>query len=125
MMRGRLRADSHGCYLHREVTRPFASIRHHRRCPQCGSHLERDDHIGTIGFLATLLFLHGFRCTAECGWSGFRFSRSQFLRRKRKVRAALVVLLFLVIAAVTVRFVLSRVGLGSGPLHDEGIQEVE
>ena len=78
-----------------------------------------------IGFLATLLFLRGYRCTTKCGWRGLRFSRSQFLRRKRKLRVAFVVALLILLAAATVRLVLSRVGSSSSATHDDGVQEVE
>jgi hypothetical protein len=38
---------------------------------------------------------------------------------------ALLIVLFVAVAAWTVRYVLSRAGLGQGGLHDDGIQEVE
>jgi hypothetical protein len=72
-----------------------------------------------------LLFLRGFRCTTKCGWRGFRFSRSQFQRHKRQLRATFVTLLLILLAAATVHFVLSRVGTGARAIQDEGIQEAE
>jgi len=75
--------------------------------------------------LARLFFLRGFRCTTECGWRGLRFSRSQYRRQKRKLRALLFFLLFVVVAAITVRYVLARIGSGPNGPRDEGILEVE
>jgi hypothetical protein len=75
--------------------------------------------------IARLLFLRGLRCKPSCGWRGFRFSRSLLRRRKKRLRYALFVVLFLVATAMTVRYVLSRAGAGQGGTVDDGIQEVE
>ena len=75
--------------------------------------------------LARLIFLRGLRCKPNCGWRGFRFSRSLFRRRERRLMVALFVVLFIAIAAWTVRYVLSRAGSGSGGTQDDGVQEVD
>jgi len=82
-----------------------------------------ESHSGEKGLLASVFFLRRFRCTTQCGWSGFCFSRSQFRKRKKKIRFALIVVFFVLAAACTVRYMLSRVGVGDS--HDDGIQEVE
>jgi hypothetical protein len=65
------------------------------------------------------------RCKPDCGWRGFRFSRNLFRRRKRRVISVLFVILFIATAALTVRYVLSRVGGGQSGAQDDGIREVE
>ena len=107
-----------------QVDQLSARSRHHR-CPRCGSHLARDERLGLEGALVSLLFLRGFRCKPECGWRGLRFSKSRFRHRKSRLKVAVIVVFFVLAAAVAVHVVLSRVGSGSGPAHDEGIQEVE
>jgi hypothetical protein len=84
--------------------------------------LARDERAGTSGLLSSLFFLRGYRCIPECGWRGLRFSRSRFRAGQRRLKVALIVMLFLVAAAATVNFVLSRSGLRSGPAHD-GVEE--
>jgi hypothetical protein len=73
--------------------------------------------------LASLLLLRWFRCSAQCGWRGLRFSRSQYRKRKKKIRFALVVLFFVLAAAYTVHYMLPSDGVGG--THDDGIQEGE
>ena len=97
----------------------------YRRCPRCGSRLARDERPGTMGTLARLIFLRGLRCKPNCGWRGLRFSRSLFRRRKRRLMYALFIVLFIAMAAWTVRYVLARAALGRGGAGDDGIQEVE
>ena len=75
--------------------------------------------------LTGLVLLRGYRCTPECGWRGLRFSRSRFRRQKKRLRVALVVAVFILMAAATVRYALSRVGTRSGAAGDEGIGEVD
>jgi hypothetical protein len=77
------------------------------------------------GFLTRLLLLRGFRCTKECGWRGLRFSRSRFRARKRKLKTALIVMLFIVSAAMVVRYMLERASSRAGGTADDGIQEVD
>jgi zona occludens toxin (predicted ATPase) len=72
--------------------------------------------------LARLIFLRGLRCKPHCGWHGFRFSRSLFRRRKRRLMYALFILLFIATAVWTVRHVIS--GAGAAP-PDDGTDEVE
>jgi hypothetical protein len=72
-----------------------------------------------------LIFLRGYRCTPECGWRGLRFSRSRFRKQKKRLRVALIVAVFIVLAAATVRYVLSRVGTRTGSGVDDGIGEVD
>jgi hypothetical protein len=97
----------------------------YHRCPRCGSRLARDERTGITGWLAGVFFLRGLSCKPDCGWRGFRFSRSLFRRRKRRLRSALFVVLFIAMAALTVRYVLSRAGAGPGGTHDDGFREVE
>jgi hypothetical protein len=78
-----------------------------------------------MGALASLLCLQRMRCTSKCGWRGVRFSRSQLHRRKRRLKTTLFVVLFIVIAAVTVRYALSRYGSRPSEPRDEGIREVD
>jgi hypothetical protein len=92
-------------------------------CPRCGSRLVPEGPSEKKALLASLLLLRRFRCTTQCGWRGLRFSRSRFRKSKKKIRFALIVLLFVLAAAYTVRCMLPRVGAGGS--HDEGIQEVE
>lgn len=73
--------------------------------------------------MTNLIFLRGYRCTAGCGWKGLRFSHSRFRARKKRLRGALIIVLFIVTAAATVHFVLSRVGLRSNDSHNDGIEE--
>ena len=75
--------------------------------------------------LTGLVFVRGYRCTAECGWRGLRFSRSRFRRQRKRLGGALVVAVFILMAAATVRCALSRVGPRSGGAGDEGIGEVD
>jgi hypothetical protein len=84
----------------------------------------RDERTGLTGRLARLLFLRGLRCKPNCGWRGFRFSRTQFRRRKRHLKVTVVVVLFVAIAVITIRYLVLRGGMGGGA-HDDGIQEVE
>lgn len=72
-----------------------------------------------------MFFLRGLRCKPACGWRGLRFSRSRFRQRKRHLISALFVVLFIAIAAWTVRYLLSRAGAGQGGPADDGIQEVD
>jgi uncharacterized membrane protein AbrB (regulator of aidB expression) len=65
------------------------------------------------------------RCSTQSGWRGFHFSRSEFRRRKRRLRATLFIVLFIIATAMTVRYVLLRVSSGEGGAHDDGIREVE
>jgi len=102
-----------------------SSVHRHHRCPRCGSLLARDERSGARGLLTDLLFLRGYRCTPECGWRGLRFSRSRFRRQKKRLRVALVVAVFILMAAATVRYVLSRDGSRSGGGGNEGIGEVD
>ena len=95
------------------------------RCPSCGSRLTRDERPGTTGLLARLFFLRGLRCKPACGWRGLRFSRSRFRQRKRHLISALFVVLFIAVAAWTVRYVLSRAASVPGGTGDDGIQEVD
>jgi hypothetical protein len=81
--------------------------------------------MGTTGLLARLIFLRGLRCKPDCGWRGFRFSRSLFRRRKRRLRYALFIVLFIAAAAWTVRYALSRAASGQGGAVDDGVQEVD
>jgi hypothetical protein len=82
-----------------------------------------EGHSGEKGRLSRLLFFRRYRCTAQCGWRGLRFSRSQLRKSKKKIRFVLIVLFFVLAAAYTVRYMLPRVGVGGS--HDDGIQEVE
>ena len=107
-----------------EVLQSPAKTRYHR-CPRCGSRLARDERTGITGTLARLVFLRGLRCKPNCGWRGFRFSRSLYRRRRRRLMYALFVVLFIATAAWTVRYVLSRAGAGQGGPADDGIQEVD
>jgi len=75
--------------------------------------------------LASLLFLQRLRCNTKCGWRGFRFSRTQYRRHKRQLKVSLFVVLFIMAAAVTVRYAISRFGSGQSGPRDEGIREVE
>jgi hypothetical protein len=86
--------------------------------------LARDERSGAVGLLTDLIFLRGYRCTAKCGWRGLRFSRSRFRRQKKRLRVALVVAVFVLMAAATVRYVLSRAGARPSPV-DEGVVEVD
>jgi hypothetical protein len=78
-----------------------------------------------MGTLARLIFLRRLRCKPNCGWCGFRFSRSLYRRRKRRLVYALFVVFFVAMAAWTVRYVLLRAGLSQGGTVDDGIREVE
>jgi len=71
---------------------------------------------------ARLLFSN-LPCKPNCGWRGFRFSRSLLRRRRKRLRYALFVVLFLVATAMTVRYVLSRAGAGQGRHVDDGIRK--
>jgi hypothetical protein len=71
------------------------------------------------------LLLRRWRCTPECGWHGYRFSRSQFHRRKRQVRMALLIVLGAMAVVGLVWYALSRVSARGGATQEEGIQEVE
>jgi hypothetical protein len=71
-----------------------------------------------------MLFLRGYRCTPECGWRGVRFSRSRFRRQRKRFRVVVIGLVFMLIAAGAVRYVLARMGPSSGP-SDDGIREVD
>lgn len=95
----------------------------HHRCPRCGSRLAHDEAVGTAGRLARLIFLRGLRCKPDCGWRGFRFSRSLFRRRKRRLMYVLLVVLFIATATWTVRYLLARVGPRAP--EDDGIREVQ
>src|ERR1039458_2063218 len=99
----------------------FPAHGRHHLCPRCGSLVARDERTGASGLLIGLIFLRGYRCTPECGWRGLRFSRSRFRKQKKRLRVALIVAVFILTAAATVRFVLSRVGTRSGSTGDEGI----
>ena len=94
-------------------------------CPRCGSFLARDERSGAGASLTDLIFLRGYRCTLECNWRGLRFSRSRFRRQKKRLRVALVIAVFILMATATVRYVLSRAGSRSGSGVDEGIGEVD
>jgi hypothetical protein len=80
---------------------------------------------GFRGWLYRSLLLRRWHCTPECGWRGYRFSRSQFRRRMRQVRVALLVLLLGLAVVGAVWYALSRVSSGRGATPDDGIQEVE
>ncbi len=99
---------------------PEPSSSHRRRCPRCGAHLRHDDRAAEGVLLGTLFFLRRYRCSTQCGWNGIRFSRSRYRRSKKKLRFALVVLVFVVAAAMTVRYMLPRVGTEGS--HDEEVQ---
>jgi hypothetical protein len=71
-----------------------------------------------------MLFLRGYRCTPECGWRGVRFSRSRFRRQRKRFRVAVVGLVFMLMAAVAVRYVLARMAPPSKP-SDDGVREVD
>ena len=75
--------------------------------------------------LTDLLFLRGYCCTTECGWRGLRFSRSRLRRQRKRLKVALIVAVFVLMAAATVRYVLSRGGSHSGGGGNEGIGEVD
>jgi hypothetical protein len=87
--------------------------------------LSRDDRKGLVGLLASLLFLRGFRCEPPCGWRGLRFSRSRMYKYKQRFRRALVIAIFILAAALAVRYALSRLSSSRGATHDDGIQEVD
>jgi hypothetical protein len=74
---------------------------------------------------ARLLFFRGLRCKPNCGWHGFRFSRSLFRRRRGRLMYALFVVLFIAAAALTVRYVLARAGSGPGGTAGDEILEVD
>jgi len=101
-----------------------ASRSRHHRCPRCGAVLSRDDRRGPAGLLASLLFLRGFRCDTACGWRGLRFSR-RIHKYKQRFRRALVIAIFILAAALAVRYALSRLGSSRGAADDDGIQEVD
>ena len=86
--------------------------------------MARDERSGVAGWLAGLIFVRGYRCTAKCGWRGLRFSRGRFRRQKQRLRVALVVAVFLLMAAATVRYMLARAGARPSPV-DEGVVEVD
>ncbi len=86
--------------------------------------MARDERVGANGFLLGLLFLRGYRCTPDCGWRGLRFSQSRFRKQKKRLRVAVIVAVFLLMAAVTVRYVLARVGTRT-PTGGDGIGEVD
>jgi len=75
--------------------------------------------------LARVVFLRDLRCKPNCGWRGFRFSRSLLRRRRRRLGYALFVVLFIVATAWTVRHLLLRVGSSQGEMIDDGIQEID
>lgn len=83
-----------------------------------------DERRGTNGFLFRMLFLRRYRCTPECGWRGVRFSRSRFRQQKKRFRVVVIGLLFMLTAAVAVRYVLARMGPPGGSV-DDGIREVD
>jgi hypothetical protein len=97
----------------------------YRRCPRCGSRLAHDERMGPKGRIARLLFLRALRCKPDCGWRGFRFSRSLYRRRRRRLMYALFVVIFIVTAAWAVRCVLSRASTGQGGAVDDGVREVD
>jgi hypothetical protein len=80
-----------------------------------------DDRAAEGVVLGTLFFLRRYRCSTQCGWKGIRLSRSRYRRSKKKLRFALVVLFFAIAAAMTVRYMLPRVGTDGN--HDEDVQE--
>ena len=86
--------------------------------------MARDQNRGLGGRLTRLVFLREYRCTAECGWRGLRFSRSRLRRQKKRLRLALVIAVFILMAAATVRYVLSHNVSQSGGEGDDGIREV-
>jgi hypothetical protein len=83
----------------------------------------RDDGRDGRGVIAGLLFFRAFRCTDECAWHGYRFSRSRLRRQKRRVQKILLVALFVAVAAVTVRYAITHVGAGPSKPQDDGIRE--
>ena len=94
----------------------------HYQCPRCGSRLAHDKRTGIGGLLTGLIFLRSYRCAHECGWRGLRFSRSLFRARSRRLRVAAIVVLFVVVAAASVYFMLSRAGLRAGGSHDDSAE---
>jgi ABC-type lipoprotein release transport system permease subunit len=72
---------------------------------------------------ARLLCFRGLRCHTKCGWRGYRFSRSLFGRRKRRLRIILIILFFMVIAGMTVRHMVLRAGLGQSGAQEDNILE--
>ena len=107
-----------------QVAQSQLQARYHL-CPRCGTRLVRDDSTAVPIRLARLVFLRGLRCNTKCGWRGFRFSRSLLRRRKRRLRATMLVMLFILATAMTVRYVLSRASSGQAAAHEGGVQEVE
>lgn len=95
-----------------------------RLCPRCGSFVFRDERLGIAEVLTRLLFLRRYRCTSECGWRGLRFSRSRLRRQSRRLKRILIVAAFLLAAASTVRYLVSRAGSISDGTGNEGIGEV-
>ena len=102
----------------------IAKIRHHQ-CPRCGSRLVREVRTGANGLLLSLFFLRRLRCTTKCGWRGLRFSRSLFRARRRRLGATLMVVLFIMTAGVTVRYLIARFGSNTGSPPDQGIEDGE
>jgi hypothetical protein len=100
----------------------FSAQNRHHLCPRCGARLERQERTGVI---VRFLLLRIFRCTTECGWRGLRFSRSRLRARRQQLKTAVVVALFIVTAAVTVHYMLSRASSRASGTHDDGVQEVE
>jgi hypothetical protein len=80
---------------------------------------------GAGGWLCRWLLLRHWHCSPECGWTGYRFSRSQFRERKRQIRLALLIMVLAVLGVATVWSALSRLSGRGGSAHDEGIQEAE
>lgn len=87
--------------------------------------MSREERTGMIGLSARFFLLRGFRCTTECGWRGLRFSHSRYRARKRQLRDALIIVLFILTAAATVHYMLSRASSRAGGAHENGIQEID
>lgn len=71
------------------------------------------------------LLLRHWRCTPECGWRAYRFSRSQFRQHRTKLRSFLLIGVFTIFGMATVWYAISHASGSGHAQHDDGVQEGE